>query len=135
MPYQPIEELSASLSAADLHVVVMGEPFVGIIHPCKIYNILSVGAPVLYIGPEEGHIADVAAADPRLVLQPAAHGDVDSVVGHILDGVKIRNYGRPVQPAVTRFSQEVLIPQIMQVIERDADGLDAVAAVTSEDAA
>ena len=50
LPYQPIEELSGSLSAADLHVVVMGEPFVGIVHPCKIYNILAVGAPVLYIG-------------------------------------------------------------------------------------
>lgn len=42
LPYQPMEELSASLSAADLHVVVMGDPFVGIIHPSKIYNILGV---------------------------------------------------------------------------------------------
>ena len=44
LPYQPLAELAGSLSAADLHVVVMGDPFVGTIHPCKIYNILTVGA-------------------------------------------------------------------------------------------
>ena len=61
LPYQPLNELSHSLSAADLHVVVMGEGFVGIVHPCKIYNILSVGAPVLYIGPTPSHVTDIAA--------------------------------------------------------------------------
>src|SRR3954451_14666343 len=55
LPYQPLEQLAGSLSAADLHVVVMGDPFVGIIHPCKIYNVLAIGSPVLYIGPEESH--------------------------------------------------------------------------------
>ena len=52
LPYQPLNELSSSLSAADLHVVVMGDEFVGIVHPCKVYNIMSVGAPALYIGPD-----------------------------------------------------------------------------------
>jgi glycosyltransferase involved in cell wall biosynthesis len=46
-PYQPLERLAASLSAADLHVVVMGNPFVGIVHPCKIYNMMAIGAPFL----------------------------------------------------------------------------------------
>src|SRR5262249_40016417 len=40
LPYQPLAAISASLSAADLQVVVMGDPFVGIVHPCKLYNIL-----------------------------------------------------------------------------------------------
>jgi len=60
LPYQPLNELSASLSAADLHVVVMGDPFVGIVHPCKIYNVLSVAAPVLCIGPERSHLVEIA---------------------------------------------------------------------------
>ncbi len=59
LPYQPLHLLSSSLSAADLQVVVMGNEFVGTIHPCKIYNILMIGCPVLYIGPEESHIADI----------------------------------------------------------------------------
>ena len=61
LPYQPLSELSSSLSAADLHVVVMGDEFVGIVHPCKVYNILAVGAPVLYIGPEPSHVTDIAS--------------------------------------------------------------------------
>jgi colanic acid biosynthesis glycosyl transferase WcaI len=65
--YQPIEGLRASLSAADLQVVVMGDPFVGIVHPCKIYNILRLGVPFLYIGPPESHVTEM--------LPPGAAGD------------------------------------------------------------
>lgn len=63
LPYQPIEELGGSLSAADLHVVVMGNPFVGIVHPCKIYNILRLGLPFLYIGPAESHVTEMLPSD------------------------------------------------------------------------
>jgi colanic acid biosynthesis glycosyl transferase WcaI len=65
LPYQPIEKISGSLAAADLHVVVTGSPFVGIIHPCKIYNILALGLPVLYVGPAEGHIPDLVPDEAR----------------------------------------------------------------------
>jgi hypothetical protein len=47
LPYQPLDQLAGSLSAADLHVVVMGNVFVGLVHPCKIYNILSVAAGLM----------------------------------------------------------------------------------------
>jgi colanic acid biosynthesis glycosyl transferase WcaI len=46
-PYLPIEKLAASLSAADLQVVVMGNKYVGIIHPCKIYNVLAANRSFL----------------------------------------------------------------------------------------
>lgn len=85
LPYQPFEKLSASLSAADLHVVVMGDAFVGIVHPCKIYNILNLGIPFLYIGPAESHITDLI---PNHVngnwAHCARHGDAEAVVRHIL---------------------------------------------------
>jgi len=42
LPYQPLNQLAASLSAADAHAVVMGEAMLGLVHPCKIYNILAV---------------------------------------------------------------------------------------------
>ena len=35
LPYQPLERLAGSLSAADLHVVVLGDAFVGIVHPAR----------------------------------------------------------------------------------------------------
>jgi hypothetical protein len=77
LPYQPLNQLGASLSSADLHTVVMGDPFVGIIHPCKVYNIRALGIPYLYIGPPEGHVADLGPTFS------ARHGDVDTVVRHI----------------------------------------------------
>jgi colanic acid biosynthesis glycosyl transferase WcaI len=74
LPYQPVEELGASLSAADLHVVVMGNPFVGVVHPCKIYNIIRLGVPFLYIGPPESHVTEM--------LPPGAVGDWAHVFRH-----------------------------------------------------
>ncbi len=76
LPYQPLNELSSSLSAADLHVVVMGEEFVGIVHPCKVYNIMSVGAPVLYIGPQPSHVTDIASQQQGKFFL-THHGDVE----------------------------------------------------------
>ncbi|MFM7605035.1 MAG: hypothetical protein ACKO8Z_07525, partial [Prosthecobacter sp.] len=84
LPYQPMTELSGSLSSADLHLVVMGEPFVGIVHPCKIYNILSLGIPLLFIGPEQSHGGDLSRrlGDPSY-FRLAPHGDVERVVSEI----------------------------------------------------
>lgn len=79
LPYVPREELSAALSAADLHVITLGDAFRGLIHPSKLYNVLKVGAPVLYIGPEPSHVTDVARAT-GLAAWRCAHGDDAGVV-------------------------------------------------------
>jgi len=84
LPYQPLERLAASLSSADLHVVVMGDPFVGLVHPCKVYNIRTLGIPYLYIGPADSHVSDLG---PTFAAQ---HGDVDSVVAHVISGARSR---------------------------------------------
>lgn len=59
LSYLPREELTFSLSAADTHVIVMGNPFVGIVHPSKIYDILNLGRPFVYIGPDPGHVTEI----------------------------------------------------------------------------
>ena len=44
-------------------------------HPCKIYNILQVGSPVLYIGPVPSHISEIAnAADGEFSLTRGPRG-------------------------------------------------------------
>jgi hypothetical protein len=83
MPHQPLETLAGSLSAADLHLVVMGDPFVGLVHPCKIYNILAVGSPCLYVGPQPSHVSELAASLPPLIVRCASHGDVAAVAAHV----------------------------------------------------
>ncbi len=76
LPYQPQSNLSAVLSAADLHVVAMGDPFIGIVHPSKIYNILSIGAPFVFIGPEESPMSEMISqiSDSRIATQ-VRHGE------------------------------------------------------------
>lgn len=84
LPYQPLNRLAAALSAADTHVVVMGNGFVGLVHPCKIYNILNVGAPVLYIGPHPSHLSEILeVVNSERVCASLRHGDVDGVIKHI----------------------------------------------------
>ena len=63
LPYQPMEHLRYSLSAADVHMVTMEEEVVGIVHPCKIYGAMAVGRPVLLLGPSPCHASDVLEED------------------------------------------------------------------------
>ena len=119
LPYQPLNELAGSLSAADLHVVVMGEPFVGTIHPCKIYNVLAVASPVLYIGPRPSHVSEVfdVLGNPSL-CRWAGHGDVDAVVRQITDLAK--SVGRLDGKCAARaggFSKETLLPRLVGELE------------------
>lgn len=56
-PYQPRERLSASLSAADAHLVSMQPQLEGLVMPSKFYGVLAVGRPVLFIGARDGDMA------------------------------------------------------------------------------
>jgi len=120
LPYQPLRELSSSLSAADLHVVVMGEKFVGIVHPCKVYNIMSVGGSVLYIGPEPSHITDIASQHGNFFL--TRHGDVEEVIATILEAIQSRER----HFAGNEFSKEMLLPQFVSLIEQDVKDFSGV---------
>jgi len=120
LPYRPLDELAGSLSAADLHVVVMGDAFVGLVHPCKIYNILAVRGPVLYIGPPLSHISEIAEkASDTLVCLPARHGDVATVVAHIRkarDAV-VQSRGGRSSPLLAEYSKAVLLPRLIAELE------------------
>ncbi len=120
LPYQPLEKLSGSLSAADLHLVVMGDPFAGIVHPCKIYNILSLGIPFLFVGPEESHAGDLARrlGDPSHARM-ARHGDAEAVERHIREAEARPAAGpsRAAQELGREFSHEVLCPRLVKLVE------------------
>jgi colanic acid biosynthesis glycosyl transferase WcaI len=75
LPYQPLAMLQQSLSAADVHVVAMGNAMVGIVHPSKIYGALAVGRPILALAPKTSHVAELVASEN--VGWVIAHGDVE----------------------------------------------------------
>ena len=118
LPYQPLSELSGSLSAADLHLVVMGDPFVGLVHPCKIYNILSIGAPVLYIGPRPSHVTELLdQLHGRYPYYYAAHGDVDAVLRAIEHARRQPPPNRQFPTDVhALFAKETILPRLIDAV-------------------
>lgn len=120
LPYQPQSELSGVLSAADLHAVVMGEGYQGIIHPCKIYNILAIGSPFLYIGPTESHIGEIIGRLPEGRAASVRHGQVDLAVKSILNLVERFRAGRVAAAPPTlahEFSSRTLLPRFIAQVE------------------
>lgn len=120
LPYQPLQQLSASLSAADLHVVVMGDAFTGIVHPCKIYNILEIASPVLYIGPATSHVTDVTVKlEDQVMVCSVRHGEVDRARDYIQARAQVE-LGKRLSSATAlaaSFSKEALLPEMLEVIE------------------
>jgi colanic acid biosynthesis glycosyl transferase WcaI len=119
LPYEPLDQLSASLSAADLHVVVMGNPFVGTIHPCKIYNILRVGAPVLYIGPKASHVSEILEKLDAQFWGSCRHGATTSVL-EAIQQIRNASLTRPIAKLTTaaqRFSQSTLLPKMIELFK------------------
>jgi len=121
LPYQPMDQLSGSLSAADLHLVVMGDPFVGIVHPCKIYNILSLGIPLLFIGPDQSHGGDLARklGDPAYV-RLSRNGDVTQVMTHIREAADLGAQPPNLQAKAlaAEFAHHLLCPRLVKLIEQ-----------------
>jgi glycosyltransferase involved in cell wall biosynthesis len=130
LPYQPIESLSSSLSAADLQSVVLGSAMVGTIHPSKLYNILAVGSPVLYVGPERSHISDVMDLPDAGTQEGHSgnyvrvdFGDVATLTKWLeADWANWSEAGRTTMRAGRRnYLQEHLLPQLVQIVEDRAE--------------
>lgn len=128
LPYQSLHRLSASLSAADLHVVVMGDPYVGIVHPCKIYNVLRLGIPFLYIGPEESHVTDMLPhGSVGCWAHLFGHGQAEAVAQRIEECAEqgFRRYEDETLLA-QRFSSGGLASSLVKVLEgRGCSAMDA----------
>ena len=124
LPYQPLDRLAVSLSATDMHIVVMGEAMLGLVHPCKIYNVLAVGAPVLYIGPTPSHVTEILdrLGDEYPSIR-VAHGDADNLAKQIQDlRRKMATSPRPLAPvAAADYSKAVLLPNLITALEQLQD--------------
>lgn len=124
LPYQPLERLGQSLSAADVHVASIGDQMVGIIHPCKIYGAMAVGRPLLTFGPAVCHLADLVRRF-RLGLH-VAHGDVDGAVAALhrlvaLSPAEASQMGaRAAEAIASELSQTQLCDSFCRVVELGA---------------
>jgi glycosyltransferase involved in cell wall biosynthesis len=120
LPYQPLDQLAGVLSAADLHLVVMGNPFVGLVHPCKAYNLLRVNAPILYMGPKPSHISEMLEQlNGQLPSGWSPHGNPAAAVKTILELKQVVSQAqrKDGEPLDGRFSQAALLPRMVKLIE------------------
>lgn len=77
MAYQPFERLNESLAAGDVHLISMAGNMTGAFIPSKVYGIMSVGRPFIYVGPEASTVGRIAQEGPcGVVVEP---GDVDGL--------------------------------------------------------
>ncbi len=81
LPYQPFDRIKYSLSAADVHLVSVGDDVVGVVHPCKIYGAMAVARPILLLGPDPCHVSDLIR--DHHIGWHIKHGDVDGAIAVI----------------------------------------------------
>ena len=87
MPYQPLENLAESLSAADLHLIPLVPGAAGCLVPSKIYGILAAGRPFIAMMEDSAEVAQIAREDAvGFVVRP---GDVDGLIGAIREAVDV----------------------------------------------
>jgi len=121
LPYQPLADLRFSLSAADVHVVSLGQEMVGIVHPCKIYGAMTVGRPILFLGPRPSHVADILEENP--IGRQVSHGDVPACAAAIQSFLEtppatLAEMGDTAQRVLTqRFTQVHLCGRFCDALE------------------
>lgn len=122
LPYQPLDTIRYSLSAADLHLVAMGPQMVGIVHPCKGYGAMTVARPILLLGPRRSHVGQILDTDE--VGWQIDHDDVDGAAAMIrqikqTDPKVLADMGRRGRDVILhQFSKQVLCGRFCDVLER-----------------
>lgn len=131
LPYQPMSGIRYSLSAADVHLVVVGPQEVGVRHPCKVYGAMALGRPVLLIAPDPCHASDLVAEGIGWHIQ---HGDVDGAEALCrriaqADPAELAAMGDLARRLVQqRLTQPALCGEFCDIIESAAGGAIAEAA-------
>jgi colanic acid biosynthesis glycosyl transferase WcaI len=121
LPYQPLNEIKYSLSAADVHVVSIGNEVVGIVHPCKVYGAMAASRPILLVGPDPCHVSDLI--EKHQIGWRIAHGDVDGLLRALREMVempreRLDEMGRNAAEVIrTSLSRSVLCGLYCDVME------------------
>ena len=122
LPYQPLDQIKYSLSAADAHVVTVGNDVVGIVHPCKICGAMALARPILLVAPDPCHASDLLSG-PKIGWH-IGHGQVDQCV-EIIQQIASADRGelaamgwRGAQIIRDRLNKEKLCGAVCDVFER-----------------
>jgi glycosyltransferase involved in cell wall biosynthesis len=82
LPYQPRERLADCLAASDVHLVTLLPEVEGLVMPSKLYGVMAVGRPVLFVGDAQGEVARVVSRADCGVSVPT--GDAHRLIAELL---------------------------------------------------
>lgn len=122
LPYQPLDRIRFSLSAADVHLVSIGDDVVGIVHPCKVYGAMAVSRPILLLGPTPSHVSDLV--EQHRIGWHIGHGDVrgaERVLRQILatPPAELRAMGQRAAAVIAgTLSKRQLLREFCDVLQR-----------------
>lgn len=107
-PYHPMEFLSDSMAAADLHLVSLRPALEGLVVPSKFYGIAAAARPIGFVGDCEGELARLIREYDCGFNVPAGRGDLlaDSIEAMSHDPALVRSQGARARAMLdTRFSR------------------------------
>ena len=122
-PPVPLYRLTDLLASGDIHLVSQKARTEGLIVPSKIYGTLSVGRPVIFIGPQKCEVADIVRLSGcGFVIAP---GDVESASRAlsqlVLDAELRKTMGqRAMRYYREKFGRKRSVARIIDVIEQVA---------------
>jgi glycosyltransferase involved in cell wall biosynthesis len=82
-PYQPLERLSQSLGAADVHLISLLPEMEGLIVPSKFYGIAAAGRPAVFVGDPDGEIARIIREEDCGYVVPSGRAEA---LANCIDG-------------------------------------------------
>ncbi len=129
-PYRPKEQLSESLTSADVHFIPLRRGLAGAIVPSKLYGILAAGVPFIAAVDADSEVARVAeTTGAGLVISPDSVSELTNAIQWCLENrSQLPAMGlRGREEAEARFSRPICVQQIDRVIASVA-GEDATAA-------
>lgn len=135
LPFQPEADLPEVLRAADLHLVTLLPALAGLVVPSKLYNILAVGRPVLYVGPLETEVARVLiTGDCGDVVASGSGRDIAACLrARAADPESRRKAGDRARAAAAPFTLETLTgrwDRVLHGVHAAAGGSGAPVATT-----
>ncbi|HMC26796.1 MAG TPA: glycosyltransferase family 4 protein [Verrucomicrobiae bacterium] len=71
LPPQRLDNIAETLAGADIHLVTMREELCGLVVPSKLYGVLSVGRPCIFMGPSHSEAALVIQQNQCGSVTPA----------------------------------------------------------------
>ena len=124
-PYQPRELLSESLSSADVHLVSLQPELEGLIVPSKIYGILAVARPAIFIGATDGEAGNMLTInDCGVVVTPGDSAALARVIRELAsDRARAAAMGRRGQALYeSHFAPAIAFAKWERILEGAAGG-------------